>query len=275
MRKVLRLFLFIIAVLPISFGASVKADAMPFFALSPKELVLRAEFSTDYSKSSAERKHNIELAVSSLNKTFIDANGEFSFNLTVGERSEKRGYKNAKIISKGEFTEGLGGGVCQVSTTVYNAFLLADLLILEYHPHSLAVSYVEPSFDAMVSYGYADLKAKNTTKNPMIIYASANGNTVTVKVYGERKDYVIERRSKVTGSIPAPYNIVTNGENGEEYPTPPEGEKMIVRYGKNGVKSEGYLVKKKNGKVIWKKRIRKDAYSPIPFFVVLGTKTER
>ena len=209
MRKSLRLFFIFITVLFVlsAFRETAIANAMPFYALSPEKIVTRAKFSTDYSTSSDERKHNVELAAKALDKTFIDVGGEFSFNATVGERSERRGYKNAKIIKEGEFADGVGGGVCQVSTTLYNALLLADIKITEFHPHSLAVSYVLPSFDAMVSYGYADLKAKNNTKNPIIIYTETDGNKITVKICGQPLNVTVIRKSVITGEIPIPKDV--------------------------------------------------------------------
>lgn len=275
MRRSIRLLSFFAAIFAVlmCFSITEKAYAMPFYDLAPQKIVLRAEFSTDYSKSSEERKHNIALAVKSLDKTFIDVGGEFSFNRTVGERTEKRGYKSAKIIERGKFTEGVGGGVCQVSTTLYNALLLADIRITEYHPHSLTVSYIEPSFDAMVSYGFADLKAKNTTKNPVIIYAKADGEKITIKVYGEPLHLTVVRKSVVTGEIPLPEDLEIIDEDGE-YPELKIGEKRIIGYGKKGLKSEGIIIKKKNGKTIESKKIRKDAYAPIARTIVIGTKKD-
>ena len=165
----LHIFILIISICVLFADGVFTARAMPFYDLQPKDIVLRATFSTDYSKSSAERKHNVGLAAKSLDNVFVDAGGEFSFNKTVGERTYKRGYKSAKIIVNGEFTEGVGGGVCQVSTTLYNAALLAGLEISEVNQHSVAVSYVAPSFDAMVNSGSADLRFINRTHNPVII----------------------------------------------------------------------------------------------------------
>ncbi|HKL94383.1 MAG TPA: VanW family protein, partial [Clostridia bacterium] len=107
--------------------------------------VLRATFSTTYSNSSPNRKHNIKLAASKLNITLYP-DEIFSFNRIVGERSEARGFLTAHIILDGKFVDGVGGGVCQVSTTLYNCALLSDLEILCAHRHSLPVSYVAPSF---------------------------------------------------------------------------------------------------------------------------------
>ena len=109
----------------------VNANAFPFYDLCPQNLVLRSEFCTYFTNSSKERKNNIKRAVLSIDKTFVDVNGEFSFNKTVGPRTEKRGYENSKIIVNGQFVDGVGGGVCQVSTTLYNALILSGLKITE------------------------------------------------------------------------------------------------------------------------------------------------
>ena len=250
------------------FGYSGNAYAFPFYDLKPQKLTLRAEFSTDYSKSSAERKHNILLAAKSLDKTFLDVNGEFSFNRAVGARTEKRGYKTAKIIVDGEFVEGMGGGVCQVSTTLYNAAIRAGLKITEFHAHSLSVSYVEPSMDAMVSFGSADLRFKNLTHNPVIIRTFADGNTLTVKVYGEPMKEKYEIKSVIKEEILPEYSEITD-ENGE-YPDLYTGEKRIIKYGKKGIVSEGVLIKTINGKVVSSTRIRRDKYRAVNGIVVLG-----
>ena len=242
--------------------------AMPFYDLQPQKIVLRAEFSTDYAKSSEERKHNIRLAAKALNNAFIDVNGEFSFNRVVGARTEKRGYKLAKIIVGGEFTEGVGGGVCQVSTTLYNAALLAGLKITEVHQHSLAVSYVKPSFDAMVNSGSADLRFINKTHNPVFINAFADGKTLTVKIYGEPMREKYERKSVVVKEIEPEYSVIT--DDAGEYPDLYLGERKIIKYGKKGLISEGYLIKKVNGKTVSEKRIRRNKYAAVNGVIVEG-----
>ena len=221
---------------------------MPFYNLSPKQLVLRGEFFTNYSSSTDERKHNIALASSSINKILVDVGGEFSFNRCVGQRTAKRGYKNAKVIFDGKFIEGIGGGVCQVSTTLYNAVLLAGLKVIEAHPHSLPISYVLPSFDAMVNSSYADLKFVNNTKNPIIIKATADGEVIKIQIYGEEMGYKIERRSVIIEKILPPEEEIIEDIN-NEHPTLFEGERKVIAYGKEGLRSEGYLVKKYSNKI--------------------------
>ena len=262
-------FIVLLIILASSFAAEITAFAMPFYDLQPKEIVLRAEFSTDYSKSSTERKHNISLAAKTLNGTFVDVGGEFSFNGTVGARTEKRGYKRAKIIVNGEFVEGVGGGVCQVSTTLYNAAVRAGLKLTEFHAHSLSFSYVSPSADAMVNSGSADLRFINDTHNPVIIKATANGSKLTVKIYGEPLQEKYELKSVIKSEIPPEYAVIK--DTAGEYPDLYLGERRIIKNGKKGIISEGYIVKTLNGKVVSKTRVRRDRYLAIDGVIVEGT----
>ncbi len=246
------------------------ASAMPFYDLRPKEIVLRSEFCTAYSSSTPERKHNIKLASNALNDTFVDAGAEFSFNRSVGERTVKRGYKTSKIIVGGEFVDGVGGGVCQVSTTLYNAILLAGLKIIEYHPHSLPVSYVAPSFDAMVNSNSADLKFMNNTHNPIIIKTFADGEKLRVQIFGEELTERYLRKSEITEKIQPPECEVVFDENGE-YPELLRGESKVLKYAKEGYRSVGYIIVVKNGKQVAVKKIRTDKYAPVRGKIVMGT----
>lgn len=243
---------------------------MPFYDLNPQELVVRSRFYTSYSSSVEERKSNIALAARSLNNVLIDVGAEFSFNRTVGARTEKRGYKTAKIIVGGKFVDGVGGGVCQVSTTLYNAVLLAGLKITEYHPHSLPVSYIAPSFDAMVNSGNADLRFVNNTKNPIIIKTSATASTLTIEIIGEPMTENITRQSVITDYIPVPEEEVIIDTAGN-YPYLYRGERKVLTYGKQGYKSEGFLIKSVNGKPVSVEKIRSDRYSAMRGVVVEGT----
>lgn len=265
---ILCFFAIFFALLPIIKVVNASA-VMPFYNLKPKEIVFRSSFYTSYFNSSEERKSNISLACKSLDNTIVDVNGEFSFNKTVGERTEKRGYKKAKIIVGGEFVDGVGGGVCQVSTTLYNAVLLSGLKVVEYHPHSLPVSYVAPSFDAMVNSSYADLKFINNTNNPIIIKAYADGVRVKIEIFGEEMKESYERESQITQIISSPgYTVKVDYEN--NYPDLKKGEQKIITYAKDGYYSYGVLIKKVNGKVVSRKKIRKDKYSAVRGTIIEG-----
>ena len=256
MKKLLKMLIIFISVFYFFVPLPIKASAVGIEKLS-----VRSKFYTSFNLDLQERTHNIKLATKSLDKTLIEPNAEFSFNLRVGERTEKRGYKKATVISLGEFTEGVGGGVCQVSTTLYNAFLTAGLTITEYHPHSLPVNYVAPSFDAMVSYGYADLKAVNCTNYPVIIRACVENNRIIITIKGEPLTEKYVRKSVVT-EIVAPELPQVVVDVDFNYPELKKGEQKFLVYPKDGVKSTGELVKVlPNGKEISVFK-RKDFYRP-------------
>ncbi len=146
---------------------------------------LRSDFSTDITSSSKDRKHNIKNAINRLNLVEVLPNQMFSFNKIIGKRTEQNGYRNAKIIVNNEFVDGVGGGVCQVSSTLYNAALYAGMEILEANKHSKQVGYVKPGFDAMVNFGSSDLKFRNNTNQKIIIVANYLPNKIRIRLFGE------------------------------------------------------------------------------------------
>ncbi len=274
-KYILRLFfiipiIFSVIVFTAFAGGQIKVFAqMPFYDLKPQNLVLRSTFYTSYPSSSEERKENIMLASRSLDNTFVDVGGEFSFNEIVGDRTTARGYKNAKIIVNGSFVDGVGGGVCQVSTTLYNAVLLAGLRITEYHPHSLPVSYVSPSFDAMVSSGSADFRFVNNTHNPVLIKTQADRSQIKIYIYGEPSPIKYVRKSVVTEELlPPSEEIVIDDTN--EFPDLSLGERRVLSYSKAGYKSEGYIIALKNGKPVSSTKIRSDVYGGVRGKIVEG-----
>lgn len=137
-----------------------------------------------YSKDSA-RQNNISITCASLNDTIIPNNSTFSFCNTVGKATSDKGYQEADIFdSEGNKKKGLGGGNCQVSTTLYNAVLkVSNLSVVEKHEHSNKVPYIETGKDAAVAYGSYDLKFKNETGHDIKIKAEANENNVTITLY--------------------------------------------------------------------------------------------
>ena len=161
---------------------------------------LIAHFSTYYGDSKQNRKDNIALAARKIDGLVLYPEDEFSFNDIVGRRTVENGFKTAYVIQNGDFVEGVGGGVCQVSSTLYNCALLANLAITCVRAHSLPVSYVAPSFDAMVSAA-SDLRFVNTLCAPITIRMSANGKYLRAEIYGVGK-FEIKRRSMTIGAIP-------------------------------------------------------------------------
>jgi len=139
-------------------------------------------FETTIMDKEKNRINNVKLACEAINKKRIEPGAEFSFNETVGERNKSRGYKEASILIDGKKERGIGGGICQVSTTVYNAAIDADLEILERHEHSKKVPYIEKGKDATIS-GKLDLRIKNPHPFPVKFEVATNGEMVTVVVY--------------------------------------------------------------------------------------------
>ena len=139
-------------------------------------------YSTKLTDKTEGRLHNINLGVSILNGTQVQPGEIFSFNDTIGERSEKTGFKEATIFDgHGNKTQGYGGGLCQISSTLYNAVVGASLPVEERHQHSHSVPYVNEGDDATVSYyDNEDFRFTNTLDVPITIYASAEDDKVTI-----------------------------------------------------------------------------------------------
>lgn len=214
-----------------------------------------AGFTTYYDSSNVCRSSNIRLAANKLNGKILESGKTLSFNDIVGERTKARGFLSAKIIENGEFVEGVGGGVCQVSTTLYNCALLAGMDIAEYHPHSLAVGYVPPSRDAMVSGTSFDLKITNNSDCPVYIRGRTGNGYVTFEIYGKKGGAVYSLSSKVTETLPAPEEITDDPAK--------------AKTGKDGLASEGYLTVVRGGysKTV---RLRKDKYLPVKHVKYVG-----
>jgi len=226
-------------------------------------------FSTGFYSSSAERKNNIQVALKALDGLVIEEGEVFSFNEITGERNEKSGYKEAKIISGGTFVSGLGGGVCQVSTTLYNACLLSGLEIIESHNHSLPVSYVEPSFDAMVSFGSSDLKVRNNSGGKIIITTSSENDICKVKIFGLKNKYKITRQSEKISIISAEKDVVeTDYKKYGDYELE-IGEEKRISYAKDGFVSRGYLsFYDEKGQFVYQKKIRENRYNPTKGIII-------
>lgn len=142
-----------------------------------------AVYSTPLLNRDSERVNNIRLAIKKINNYKLEPGGTFSFNDVVGIRDAENGFKMAAVIIKGEYGEDMGGGVCQLSSTIFNAADKAGLEILERHDHTKQVKYVPQGRDAAVSYPYLDLKFKNTKDHRVKITASVSKNRVTVSIW--------------------------------------------------------------------------------------------
>lgn len=145
-------------------------------------------FRTFYNPENKERSRNIGLSVAAINNHVLFPGEMFSFNKIVGERTVERGYKKAPVIVKGELSEDIGGGICQVSSTLFNAVTLKGIQIMERYSHSRSVPYVPPGKDAAVSWWGPDFVFKNTYQKPILIRAKADKGEVVITIYAGESD---------------------------------------------------------------------------------------
>lgn len=144
---------------------------------------ISGSFSTKITDKTPERLNNINLGVKKLNGATVNANEVFSFNAQIGPRTAENGFKKAIIFDgHGNKMDGYGGGVCQISSTLYNAVLSAGLPVTERHEHSRTVPYIEQGKDAAVSYDSEDLKFINTSKSTLKITANTDNDTLTITI---------------------------------------------------------------------------------------------
>lgn len=236
-----------------------------------ESVCLRSEFTTSYTTSKKDRKENIKKALESFNGLVVDSNETISFNEITGPRTEENGYKNAKVIFNGVYVDGVGGGVCQASTTLYNALILADIQIDRVCHHTLPASYVPLSFDAMVSGDYADLVFTNNLEKPIYIRTTADENEVKVEIFGEKMEYNIERRAELVKIIPHNGDKILPDEKGQyEDKILYKGEYYRLKWPKEGYESKGYLRYYKDGELQKEKEIRHDFYVAQDGIVIEG-----
>ena len=226
-----------------------------------------ATFKTTYDGGNTDRTTNLRLACEKINGKVLLAGETFSYNKTLGPRTASAGYKNAAIYSGGEVVDGIGGGICQISSTLYNAVLRANLEIVERRNHQFVTSYVEAGMDATVVYGTTDFKFKNTRKYPIKIVASAKNGVATVSIYGikEEEEYTFSFRTVTVSTIPTTTKYV-------EDPTLEAGKEKVKQKGANGKVTETYMTKMLNGKIISTTLLSKDTYSAMQKIVLRGTK---
>lgn len=248
-----------------------RADAMAVYrpndyGFSPK-MQLVSTFSTDYSSSKEDRRHNVTLATESFSWIGVKKGGRLSFNTLVGKRTEERGYKVSKVIVDGEYTEGVGGGVCQVSTTLYNAWIRAGLGVEYVRAHSLPASYCDLSQDATVTE-YTDLVLINDSSFDVLVNGYVKDLKIYFDIYAEPLEYTVKIRSELLETVAPPEpEIVQVDEFPDDFTgqilSDAEGEYGVKREAREGYKSRAFAeYYDKSGKLIKSVQIRKDSYLP-------------
>lgn len=231
----------------------------------PDEL---ATYSTRYDPTNRNRSNNLEISAEKINGTIVMPGETFSYNQIVGERTIAEGYKEAGAYAGGRVVQDVGGGICQTSSTLYNAVLLANLEIVDRSNHQFLTSYVPAGRDATVAWGAIDFQFKNTREYPIKIEASVENGVCTMSIYGikEETEYEVVIQPVVLSYIP--YSTIY-----EDDPTLEEGEEVVEQSGYTGCTSETYRIIKLNGEVISKTLLSKDTYDPMTRIIRRGTKT--
>jgi len=218
---------------------------------------LRSAFSTRCSQVPA-RTANIALALSGYNGLIVQNGQTMSFNHIVGPRTQERGYQCAKIIMDGEFVPGIGGGVCQASTTLFNAALLSGLKIEKSYNHSLEISYVPLGRDAMVSSA-SDLEIRNNTGGTIYIEAGVKGREVFVNIWGNYTPVKYKPRVEMTK-----IHDLKNEVIGVDCYGNPNYEQVIIESGKSAKTTTTYLDAYRGEKLVHTYKIRKSHYKGEP-----------
>lgn len=216
-------------------------------------------FSTSFNSQKADRSFNIKLACDKINNTVLLPGDSFSMDKMLGPRSVSNGYKNAPVIIKGKFLEGVGGGVCQVTTTLYVAVLKSKLEVIERRPHSMPLGYVEPGQDATISEGYIDFKFKNNKEYPVLISAQVSDSTITIRIVGikEKVSQTVSLKSVIVKELPPEKEMVIHDNE------VPVGEVVVEKTALTGRRVVVYRETYENNKLIEREKISEDTYQPI------------
>ena len=193
---------------------------------------LLSSFSTNYNARDTDRTTNLKLAANKINGTVLMPGETFSYNQVVGARTIAAGYKEAPIYVQGQVVDGLGGGICQITSTLYNAVLYANLEIVERSNHQFVPSYVTASRDATVVYGSIDFKFKNNRNYPIKLICSVANGVASFQIFGLKTDNEYEV-------------VISSYETGRT---------------SNAIYSEAYKILKQNGQVVDKQLLSRDVY---------------
>ena len=214
-----------------------------------------ASYSTPYKPWERDRTYNLKIACKAINGTLIKSGEVFSYNKTVGPRLKEYGFRDALMFVDGQVETGTGGGVCQVSTTVYNAALLSNLQILRRTHHSRPVVYAPVGRDATVAYPAIDLEFKNTTDAPIYIVASVGAKTVNVAMLGKKSDGM-----KI--ELQAVGHRVIAAAGTDQVETPGLEKPIVKEAGRAGHQVSIYRIVKEGGEIVKRELISKDYYPP-------------
>ena len=215
-----------------------------------------------------DRANNIKVAAGNINGTVLMPGEEMSASTSMGKRTAENGYRMAGTYLNGETVDGMGGGVCQVSTTLYGAVLRAELEITERSGHSMTVSYVKPAEDAAISDGYKDLKFKNNTNAPIYVEGYTSGGSITFTIYGEEyrpANRTVEYVSKTLSTTEATTKFEVDGSKALSVSKKSSGH--------DGKKAELWKVVYIDGKETERTKVNSTSYMMSSTIYTVGTKS--
>jgi vancomycin resistance protein YoaR len=252
------------AVIPIAVNmidAKIKKSALEMI----KDKV--STFSTVFNPADANRTENLAVAAKAVNGKLIMPGDKFSLNKTLGPRIIENGYTEAPVIINNKLEPGIGGGICQVATTLYNAVLRADLKVDERYHHAFPVGYIQPGQDATISGDALDLKFENQLQYPIYIESYITNNKFIVNLYGYSSDK--SKRIEIYSEIVETYTpkIVYIDD-----PTMDEGKQQVEVQEHTGYKVNTYKLIYKNNVLVNKEFLYTDVYDPVDGVVKRGTK---
>ena len=226
---------------------------------------LLSTFSTKYDASNAPRTTNLKLAMNKLNGVVVSPGETFSYNKTLGKRTAEAGYREAGGFAGGRVVQTLAGGICQISSTLYDAVVYANLEIVERHNHMFLAGYVGAGKDATVVYGAYDFKFKNTRKYPIMLKTSIGSGVARIDVFGIKEDveYEVEISSKILSYTP--FKVVRENDSSLA-----PGKERVAQNGMNGCKSITYKILKLNGKEVSRTVLSSDTYDPMNKIIKVG-----
>jgi len=222
-------------------------------------------FTTKFPVRKKDRNVNIRIAAGKINGWVLMPGDTFSFNQVVGRRTIQDGYKEAPVFKNGKHDMGVGGGICQVSSTLYNASLFADLQIVQRHNHSMPVAYLPVGRDATVDYGSLDLVLKNNTSTPIALCSQYEAGKLTFKVLGKKDpslDVKIESSDSQTWS--GPVKTVLDAKL-------PMGKKKVLEKGSSGRSIRMFRVVYRDGKEVARESLGRSLYKGGERVIAVGT----
>lgn len=229
---------------------------------------LLSSFSTRYDASKTDRTTNLKLAMNKLDGVVVSPGETFSYNKTLGKRTAEAGYKEAGGYAGGKVVQTLAGGICQISSTLYDAVVYANLEIVERHNHMFLAGYVGAGKDATVVYGALDFKFKNTRNYPIMIKTSIGNGVAKIDIYGIKEEVEYDVDIVTTVLSYTPFDVVYEKDS-----TLAKGKQQVTQNGMNGCKSITYKVLKLNGTEVSRTVLSSDTYDPMDKIIKVGTKT--